>query len=56
MSFGYRDESWINPIEDDGERICTIDCEHFHRCPCGCGEVFCDLSYEWVLEDEVCIY
>lgn len=42
MSFGYRDEDWVDPPEiPDYEGTCS-GCARFTACPCGCGWGFCD--------------
>lgn len=41
MSFGWRDEEWIYPPEDDGFDGSCDECARFEPCPCGCGWGIC---------------
>lgn len=39
MSFGLRDEDWVDP--DPEVFVRCGDCDSFVECPCGCGWGFC---------------
>lgn len=44
MSFGIRDEDWVNP--DPEPVIICANCEHYEPCPCECGWGWCKAN-EW---------
>ncbi len=53
MSFGLRDEDWVEP--DETESIKCRDCEYWAECPCGCGYGWCtDSRCEFTKEDDGC--
>lgn len=53
MSFGLRDEDWVDP--DDPEPIKCRDCDCWAECPCGCGWGWCtDNRCEFTKEDDGC--
>lgn len=41
MSFGLRDEDWVDPPEEPVYEGACRDCARFTECPCGCGWGFC---------------
>lgn len=47
MSFGMRDQDWVDPPEPPTFRANCGDCNHFHECPCG-AHGFCDEIGEFV--------
>lgn len=53
MSFGLRDEDWVEP---DLEPIIKCrDCEFWERCPSGCEWGWCtDHRREFTREDDEC--
>lgn len=53
MSFGLRDEDWVDP--DDPIPIKCRDCEYWQPCPCGCGYGWCaDRACDFTEEDDGC--
>lgn len=53
MSFGLRDQDWIDPPEEPIFRAHCSDCTHFDACPCGCGYGWCSEIGEHVDGSEV---
>ena len=52
MSFGLRDEDWVDP---DPPRIVKCrDCEEWVVCPCGCGIGWCNADGEFTDEEHEC--
>ena len=52
MSFGLRDEDWVDP---DPEPIVKCrDCEEFVACECGCGWGWCRSNCEFREEIDEC--
>lgn len=52
MSFGVRDQDWIDPPEPPTFRATCRDCNHCHECPCG-EHGFCEEIGEFVELDAV---
>lgn len=52
MSFGLRDEDWVEP--EDPEPIKCRDCDEWGRCPGDCGYGWCRLNGEFTREDDGC--
>lgn len=53
MSFGLRDEDWVEP--DPEPIIKCRDCEFWERCPSGCEWGWCtDHRCEFTREDDEC--
>lgn len=50
MSFGYRDDDWVNP-DPEPELPCEL-CVSYNPCPCGCGQGFCTTFNEWMFGEE----
>ena len=50
MSFGYRDEDWVNP--DDC--IYCEDCPEWHPCPDGCDWGWCQENCEFTRSTTYC--
>lgn len=44
MSFGLRDEDWVDP--DPEVFVRCRDCERYTPCPCGCEWGICDADGE----------
>ena len=52
MSFGMRDQDWVDPPEPPTFRAHCGDCNHFHECPCGAAASF-DPDWEvWEAADQ----
>lgn len=52
MSFGLRDEDWVDP--DEEKPVPCRRCEHWEPCPCGCGKGWCSYCEEFTDEDDEC--
>lgn len=52
MSFGLRDEDWIEP--DPVQAVKCRECDDWDECPCGCGYGWCFANKEFTHEDEEC--
>lgn len=52
MSFGYRDEDWVDP--DPAKVVRCNDCEYWLECPCGCGNGWCTDFSEFTSRDDEC--
>lgn len=50
MSFGYRDEDWIEPEE----HISCYECDNWWECPDGCGWGWCIEHNEFMRSGEYC--
>lgn len=51
MSFGYRDEDWVDPPEPQSFRVTCRDCENCNLCQCG-RHGFCTELMEFIDPDE----
>lgn len=51
MSFGLRDEDWVDP---DPEEIKCRDCTRWAECPCGCGWGWCKAMDDFTKGDWEC--
>lgn len=52
MSFGVRDEDWVEP--DPEPIIKCRECPEWSECPCGCGYGICGQSGDYTREDDEC--
>lgn len=51
MSFGLRDEDWVDP---DDETVECMKCEFWEPCPCDCGYGWCSEKDEFTERDDEC--
>lgn len=53
MSFGLKDEDWVDPEEH--RPILCRDCEYWEQCPCGCNWGWCtDFFQDFTRGDDGC--
>lgn len=52
MSFGVRDEDWVDP-EPEEERTCG-ECDMWIPCPCGCRWGWCSVADDYTDENDGC--
>lgn len=57
MSFGYRDEDWVDPAPTKTVIVKCEDCDFWIPCPCGratCGYGWCEDSGDFTERDDEC--
>lgn len=52
MSFGLRDEDWVEPDEQPVSQC--RDCDDWIGCACGCGWGWCRVNGDFTREDDGC--
>ena len=52
MSFGLRDQDWVDPPEEPP--IICRDCGRWTECPCVCGYGWCSSFKEFTHETDDC--
>lgn len=52
MSFGLRDQDWVDPPEE--QPVICRDCRNWTECPCGCGYGWCREYKEHTHETDDC--